>query len=47
MKPPKRKVYKTKHAGGMKIKRVETPKKRKVVVKMPSGQKVRVVKKKN
>ncbi len=27
----KRKVYKTKHAGGAKIKRVETPKKTKVV----------------
>lgn len=46
MNPPRRKVYKTKHAGGMKIKRVETPKKTKVVIKMPNGKRTRVVKKK-
>ncbi len=42
----KRKVYKTTHAGGLKIKRTETPKKRKVVVTMPSGKRTKKVKRK-
>lgn len=42
----KRTTYKTKVAGGMKIKRVETPKKTKVIVKMPKGKRIKTVRKK-